>query len=360
MHKREKMLLMATLLIAAVFVGGLAWQRYVVEPLATLDRQTAARLRELDELDELRQQSLWAQQRLREIAGRTYDGDVGRAQAALSGRVAELMRQAELDPRRWTIRPMQPRRMRGGQQIGLTLQGEGRLERVVDLLHLLDREPVVGRVEDLSVRRGGEAGQVSVRLRYVSVVVEAVEAEQRVALGEVEAGGAGRLAYAGITERDLLRPYVPRPPEPEPEPERRERRPEPEPEPDPPPGPETYRVVSLTQWGGEPEVHVWDTNEDRTLVYGVGQELGDRVQGVVQGRIVLVDYRAMPLPTNPSLQSYSRVIVEREDGYWAIESGQTLAQKHRLSEEQLPSALRGEGRVGQEARTAEAGEEVSP
>ena len=356
MQKREKLLLLATGLIAALFVGGLSWQRYVTEPLADLDRQTTARLGELDELEELEREAAWAAGRLRELASRTYGGDVGRGQARLAGHVAGLMREVGLEPGRFTIRPMQPRRLRGGQEIGLTLNGEGPLERVVDLLHLLEAEPVLGGVEDLTVRRGGEAGEVNVRLRYVSVVLEGVSVDARVALGEVEAARSGRVAYAGITERDLLRPYVPRPPEPEPEPEPRRAEPEPEPEPDPPPGPETYRVVSLTQWGGEPEVHVWDTNEERTLVYGVGEELAGGVEGV----IVMVDYRAMPLPGHPGLESYSRVIIEGEDGYWAIESGQTLAQKHRLSEEQLPSALRGEGRAEPGARAVEAGEEVSP
>ena len=53
----------------------------------------------------------------------------------------------------------------------------------------------------------------------------------------------------------------------------------------------------------------------------------------------MVDYRRMPKPGKEYLMSESRVIVKIGTEYWAVELGQTLAQKYRLNPEQLPEQL---------------------
>ena len=65
-------------------------------------------------------------------------------------------------------------------------------------------------------------------------------------------------------------------------------------------------------------------------------KLGDDLAG---GTIVMIDYRQMPFPEKPALLSQSRVILSIEDDFWAIERGNTLADKHKLAPEKLPERL---------------------
>jgi hypothetical protein len=53
----------------------------------------------------------------------------------------------------------------------------------------------------------------------------------------------------------------------------------------------------------------------------------------------MVDYRILPEPGRDRVQSYSRVILKDAEGYWAIEQGNTLAQKYRVTPDRLPANL---------------------
>ena len=55
--------------------------------------------------------------------------------------------------------------------------------------------------------------------------------------------------------------------------------------------------------------------------------------------MVCIDYRSLPMPGNSYLRSDSRVILRIGGDYWAIERGKTLADKHKLTIEQLPASL---------------------
>jgi hypothetical protein len=79
-------------------------------------------------------------------------------------------------------------------------------------------------------------------------------------------------------------------------------------------------------------VHVRDVTNQKTFRYKLGDALAE-------GTVVMVDYRPLPMPGNEGLQSFSRVIVKIGDEYWAIERGQTLADKRRLAPDQLPESL---------------------
>ena len=66
-------------------------------------------------------------------------------------------------------------------------------------------------------------------------------------------------------------------------------------------------------------------------------------QTVSRCKIVMVDYRPMPIPdSKPVIHSPSRLIVQLGRDYWSVELGQTLAQKKRMKPENLPEALRPE------------------
>jgi hypothetical protein len=90
--------------------------------------------------------------------------------------------------------------------------------------------------------------------------------------------------------------------------------------------------VSLSEWQGVPEIHVRDLAAERTLRFKAGDALGG-------GTIVMVDYRPLPMPGKVGLLSHSRVILKIGSDYFAVERGQSLAEKYRLTPEQLPEGL---------------------
>jgi hypothetical protein len=155
-------------------------------------------------------------------------------------------------------------------------------------------------------------------------IVDAVDLKPKFTLESPE-----RLIYNTIVTRDILRPYIKRQLVPAPG---APGRPGPSPTPGVAPGPESFRIVSLSEWMGEPEIHVRDLTNQRTLRY----KPGDNLAG---GSIVMVDYRRMPMPGTIGLESYSRVIVKIGSDFWAIEHGKTLAEKHKLPPTDWPEQL---------------------
>src|SRR5690606_25598603 len=97
-----------------------------------------------------------------------------------------------------------------------------------------------------------------------------------------------------------------------------------------PSGPDSLRVVSLSEGDGSPELHIRNDAKDKTLRVRQGEKIENH------GEIVAVDYRPMPLPDVPGLLSHSRLILKIGDEFWAVERGQTLAKKRKLAPGEWP------------------------
>ena len=74
-------------------------------------------------------------------------------------------------------------------------------------------------------------------------------------------------------------------------------------------------------------------------------------------RNAAAEARPMPAPDDPAVLSPSRAILKINNRYYAVELGQTLAQKRVLEPEHLPDALRADEAAADsaETRAAEAG-----
>jgi len=187
------------------------------------------------------------------------------------------------------------------------------------------------RVENITLLPVAGTAEIRIDFQFLSLVVGETKLANReqLKIREVRSEtllSKERTLFAAIAKRAFFLPY-----------QKKQDPPPATPKPTPPsaplpPGPETYKIVSLSLWQGQPEIMVLDSNQNKTAIYKIGDDLAG-------GKIVMIDYRKMPFPKKPSLLSQSRVILAIGEDYWAIERGNTLADKHRLVPEQLPENL---------------------
>ena len=336
MNPREKILAGLVLGTACLFGGALGLRAFITKPLTELDKRIVAARERLDKVNTERRNYFASEDRLKSLAKLTFADTVDEASARSGEMLTKQILRAGLREVNFTRLPVGPRKMRGASEIGWNVQGDGPLAGVVNLLFLLEQSPYLLRLENLVVSGGETPGVVRVQFRCLTLVLESTfDIQREPLLAKVELDAPERRALDSIVSRDILRPYIRRPPPP------------PVPvakaggnssatatpaTPPAPPGPETFRVVSLSEWQGQPEIHVRDLTTQTTLRY----KPGDTLAG---GIIALVDYRAMPLPGASGLQSFSRVIVRVKEDFFAIERGQTLADLRKLELAQLPPEL---------------------
>lgn len=335
------------IVLGVLAVGGGSWmvKGFFVGPLTALDKLKKDLVEKEDKLLKEQRLGFAAEDELNKLALRTFSDDTGLASAALGKMMTQRLADTGLADSRFTRTPVGPNRVRGAHQVGWSVQGDGPLKSVLDLMYLLERDPHVHRIENFSMAPGDRKGEVSVTFRFMTLVLDPAPIVTRKELKlTATTDSEERKLYEGIVKRDLLRPYVKRPPTPPmpPMPPATTTQPAVAEAPKGP-GPENFRVVSLSEWNGVPEVHVRDVAGGRTTRHAVGQMMGEGVGG---GMVVRVDYRRMEVPGKGGLVSSSRVILKIGADFWAVESGQSLAEKRKMSLEELPAELKSIGGAG--------------
>jgi hypothetical protein len=327
-NPREKRLVVGVGSLLGLLGLGLGLRVLFVRPLQEVDGQIAGLRAKLNKISADRRNYFMDEDKLKEVTACTFSDDVGKASAKSGEMLTRLILESGLPETDFTRLPVGPRRWPGASEIGWNVQGEGSLVQVINLLFLLQESPYLHRLENITTSPGDAAGRVRVRFRFLTLVMEpAPLATWREPGSKFNLDSPERRVLDMIVARDILRPYV-----------KRARGPGgpggtgPDVAAKPLPGPESLRVVSLSEWQGLPEVHVRDLVNQRTLRY----QPGDALAG---GVIVMVDYRPMPFPDKPTLRSDSRVILKSGPDYWAIERGRTLADKYKLPPELLPETL---------------------
>lgn len=353
MNKREKLILIAvaTLIVVGALYGML--NSLLLAPRAQYLEAIATKTKALAKLKGREAQGLVNRRRLAALVDRTYTGsfDDSRAtQHAMRQRLRALATESGLSERPLSLNAAKPGPVdKKGRyrQISWAVGIRGNLTQVTDFVYLLSRQPYLQRIENLKVRPDLVAGEVNVTFRYLTLALQpkgkatgsatrpTTQPTSRPAPMDLDT--PDRHQYDAIASRDLFRPYIKRKPTPKP------RDPAPRVDPPKPEGPRVapsrdgfFRVVGLPNWSGNPRnatVLVTDTQRKNTVEHRLGASFGG-------GKIVWVDYRPMPDPAQPEITSSSRVIIKIKDRYWAIELGQTLAQKHAMTDAQLPEQLK--------------------
>jgi hypothetical protein len=334
-NKREKILIGVVVGICGLFAAGFAIKAVVVQPLREWDRKSAALREKLEKIRAERREYFAAEDKVKVFTERTFDLIEDQVSAKSGERLTRMILQSGLSEADFTRVPLGPRLLRSGlktSEVGWSVQGEGRLEHVINLLFLLQESPYVRRIEGLSFSSAESPGRVRVRFRYLTVVINPAPTVTPIDLqAKYTLESPERRIFDSIVSRDVLRPYYKAPPAPAPANPAAAAAAAAQ-NPGGGPGPETLRVVSLSEWMGEPEVHIRDLVNQKTMRYRPGDALAG-------GTIVMVDYRTMVMPGNEALKSFSRVIVKIGSEFWAIERGKTLADKYQLKLEQLPPQL---------------------
>ncbi len=324
MNKRVRLLAWAALGVAGLLAMGFVLRAAINRPLRTLDGQILALESRLKSLQKERQAFLKADTEVRACAARLFASQAAEAEARLGALLTAQIVRVGLREADFTRIPVGRRRLPGAEEVGWSVQGEGSLARLLDLLFLLQSEPRLNRIEGLSLSPGNEGARTRIRFRYVTLVfLPAVEIEASIPETELSIEAPLRRRYDAITQRDLFRPHS-----------SDEHAPSPPPAGAPTPESEQphLRIVSLSSWDGQPEVHLFDAQQQRLVVRRPGDELLD-------GEVAAVDYRPQPVPGKAGLISYSRLIWRIDTNYWAVEPGQTLADRRLLAPEELPATL---------------------
>ena len=360
MSRREKI---TGVTLAALLCGVLAY--FVIDWLwFSGARKLQADIRKVrDELDLLEvdnRAGRLAERRLAKILASLY-GPEQRAREAVRVQLVNTVQRSGLDRldvhapavSKWTGYK-KGRSHSDEMELSRVVTATGPLSRVVDLLYLLQADEHLHRVDEISFTPSLKRGTVDVRFKY-STLILAPPGAKKPAEGEpataraapstrptpppkVPLDGPDRRFYDVIAMRDLFRPFIKRPPRVTPPPVVPKATPGVTPPPPlPPPLPDNpeqrLRVVGLPCWNGQQLIHVQDARTRTVHKYKVGQRLP-------RGQIVMVDYRPMRMPGSPPLVSPSRVILEVGGDYWAIELGQTLADRRRLRGRELPEFLK--------------------
>ena len=328
MNRRELILAATVGGVLALFAGLYALNVVIFQPVRDLDKQISGAREKIAKIQTERRSYFSAEDRLKTVTSRTFADTIDQASARSGEMLTQQILAAGLAETTFNRTPFGPRVLRGANEIGWNVQGTGSLSNVVNLVFLLNESPWLHRTEGLSVGSGEVPGIVRVNFRYLTLVIDPAPDVVRTNLvTKLGLDSPRRHLLNGIVSRDILRPYIrrPSPSVPGQAPSSASKR-------NLPPGPENFRIVSLSEWQGRPEIHVRDLSAQKTMMFKTGDELAG-------GTVVMIDYRPMPKPGNSLLQSFSRLILKIGDDYWAIERGKTLADKRKLPTEELPPTL---------------------
>lgn len=361
MTRREKRL---GLIVGLIFGSWFLYsgvQRLLIEPVRELDRDV---VRLQNNYSQARSKNAARAERIkqiREFSSRCFgpSEEMDTVQGVVEQHLVELLDRSGLIYD--NLRVVKRRREEGSfAWVARSVTARGRLGEVTNLLYLLDQQPQPHLIRSLKIEPQRNTGIVEVSFQYQTPLPEPLAYQEERALKKLaldkfagfdihevqfvppqtvgELNAPERTHLDLIARRDPWRRYQPAPRVVRRDPPRREepRRQDPQPQPQPqPPAPSPssrYKLTGLASLDGTPRILV----EDLTTQQPIELEVGDRFDGA---SIVMVDYRMLPDPQNPSLQNYSRIILKKGPDYWAVDRGDTFDMKRLLKEEQLPPAL---------------------
>ena len=337
MNPRERILALIVAVLVIVGIGYMGVNRLLISPASKLDRQAEELQGKIERMKERKSTYQVQARRFGDLAAKALGGDENRTSELVQARLFTLLELCGISGESVSLTPQSPKKVTETEkEVSWVVSADGTLEQLIDLFYLLNAEPYLQRVENLSIREIRRKGPLRMRLRYITLVLGPMKGEEvtdGASLVEVpprDLDSEDREIYDVIAQRDLFRPFIERMVAAKPDEPSKSSKPHKSPDLD-------CRVVSLTTWGGQQEVHVRENATGEVEIYKPGESLGNT-------KIIFIDYRIMPMPNKPDILSGSRVIIEIDRTYWAVELGQNFNEKRKLSDDQIPPELAAEAK----------------
>jgi len=339
MTKREKVLATAAGLAVIVIVTALAINKVLLEPAARSEQQAVELKDKIDRARAEKGKESSYKARLTDLAAEAFGVDELRVSEQVRMAVTDVLAVSGLSNQNLSLKPLVGSRVPGVyREIGWSVNARGKLAHVISFLYLMSRDPHLHRLDNVVLAPVPNSTDVQLQVKYATLLLEPVKGEKLV-VDEVSSqapeasalDAPERQQYNVIAMRDVFRPYIPA----KPQPQQAQPSNEPRRVAESPPqkgGDGRYRVVGLPMFAGQTEVLVRDTSSGKVSNLKAGDDLGG-------GRIVMVDYRVLPSPRNPEILSGSRVVLQIGSEYYAVDLGQSLAEKRTLAANDLPPGL---------------------
>lgn len=209
---------------------------------------------------------------------------------------------------------------------GWNIQASGPLDQLIDFLYLIEQDPHLHCIDQLTITPRLADGTARLNARYMTLIPAAIDPKTesltpatQPAPSRATLTAGPRQQYDLIDRRDLFRPYIKRKPKPKPVNTTTLRHVRPAPDTPPPPRSDRFILVGLPTWAGQPEAILRDPldNSTRTL------HIGDSLLG---GTITAIQYTQRPHPNKPGMLSGSRLVIRIQGRDMAVELGDALNQ----------------------------------
>ena len=339
MNPREKILAILAFGATGFLLVAFIISKLIVGPTGEFRSQAAKVALDIDKLESRNSQEPIYKEALIGTVRQSYGDDPSTASEMSRAHIVRLISKAGLLSDDLSMTPVTGKTVRGGREVGWIIRVKGPLDRLTSFLYVVNADPHLHKLDNVAWTPGTGTTDLTLSARFVTLVLDPIEGIAPVEIkpdalvNSVKLDSAERKSYALISDRDIFRPYIKRPPPPPPVRPTVTRTDPPRVDTPPPTPVSTFQLVGLPTWNDEAEIVVKDTKSLTSRIYKVGQDL-------LGGEIVMVDYRSLPLPKKPQMMSSSRVIVLVGREYWAVELGQYLTDKYLLTGDRLPESLR--------------------
>ena len=173
MTRREKILVGVTGSLVVASLGFVLVKKAYFDALARWDDQ---RIQWGNDCAKLKRQNAQGESRaksLRDWAARTFDTDELRASAKLGAALLALVERAGLSPEKLSVQPVRGSQVKNAyREVGRAIRVRGGLKNIVDFLYLLDVEPHLHRLDQVTITPVLKSNEVDLQVRYVTPVID--------------------------------------------------------------------------------------------------------------------------------------------------------------------------------------------
>jgi len=153
MNRREKALLGMIGLLSVLFRWRLVRKECPPAAAQYLEQQKQEAQESLRKVKETRSAYLRAESYLKQAAARSFGTNTDLATAQAGHMLTEQLSRLGLPEANFNFQPVPTRKIRGGQETGWSVQGEGPLGKMIDLLFVLEQTPQLHKIENLVISR---------------------------------------------------------------------------------------------------------------------------------------------------------------------------------------------------------------